>query len=91
MKEIESKIERLTSTYSTIEDAIQAQSEKVELLISIHRTYNSTEFTLERSIFIERQALIELKKIKEINPNIDTISTRFTWHTWIRKKFRFLF
>lgn len=91
MKEIESKIERLTSTYSTIDDAIHAQSEKVELLISIHRTYNSTEFTLERPIFIERQALIELKKIKEINPNTDTVLTRVTWHTWIRKKFRFLF
>jgi hypothetical protein len=91
VKEIESKIERLTSTYSTIEDAIHAQSEKVELLISIHRTYNSTEFTLERSIFIERQALIELKKIKEINPNTDIVPTRVTWHTWIRKKFRFLF
>jgi hypothetical protein len=91
VKEIESKIEHMTSTYSTIEDAIHAQSEKVELLISIHRTYNSTEFTLERSIFIERQALIELKKIKEINPNTDTVSTRVTWHTWIRKKFRFLF
>ena len=91
MKEIESKIERLTSTYSTIDDAIHAQSEKVELLISIHRTYNSTEFTLERSIFIERQALIELKKIKEIKPATDIIPTRVTWHTWIRKKFRFLF
>ena len=88
MKEIESKIERMTSTYSTIEDAIHAQSEKVELLISIHRTYNSTEFTLERSIFIERQALIELKKIKEINHTIDIAPINVTWHAWIRKKLR---
>jgi hypothetical protein len=91
VNEVVSKIERMTSTYSTIDDAIHAQSEKIELLISIHRTYNSTEFTLERSIFIERQALIELKKIKEINLNTDLMPVKITWHAWIRKKFRFLF
>ena len=91
MNEVDSKIERMTAMYSTIDDAIYAQSEKVEILISIHRTYNSTEFTLERSIFIERQALIELKKIKEINLNIDPAPAKITWYAWIRKKFRFLF
>lgn len=86
MGEVESKIERLTSTYSTLGDAILAQSEKVKLLIAIHQTYNSPTFNLERSIFLERKILAELEKLKISIPEPDKRESKITWKTWIRKK-----
>lgn len=87
MGEVESKISRMTSTYSTIDDAILAQSEKVQLLILIHQTHSSPEFSLERAIVIERQALIELKKLKESTSKPDPPKpAKLTWQGWIRKK-----
>jgi hypothetical protein len=61
-------VSRLISSYSTIDDAIFSQTEKISCLRKIHFIHN---LDLSQAIFTEEQILSKLiEKKKEIKPQI---------------------